>query len=86
MTTAEWVGTLRFVDVGAGAWVLEGGRDSVALYGAVPPELCDRRVRVTGRRVEIVTYGMPSGVAIEAESVVPAEEPRSGGRARALGA
>lgn len=69
MTASEWVGTLRFLDVGMGAWVLEAGGGKVALYGPIPAELKDRRVRVFGRRVEVFGYGMVGGAAIEVQRV-----------------
>lgn len=51
-------GTLRFVDVGMGAWVLERPGERVALLGKVPRALLNRPVRVTGEPHEGVTAGM----------------------------
>ena len=51
-------GTLRFVDVGMGAWVVERPGERVALLGMVPRVLVDRPVRVVGEWHDGVTAGM----------------------------
>lgn len=66
----EYEGTLRFVDLGPGQWVLELDEDEqVALVGAVPAALQDQDVVVTGRRVDVVSFGRGAERAIEVRSV-----------------
>lgn len=72
MTVSEWVGTLRFVDVGLGAWLLEERSGAIPLFGVILAELKDRRVRVAGRRVEILGYGAAGGAAVEVQRMEPA--------------
>lgn len=67
-------GTLRFVDVGMGAWVLERPGERVALLGKVPRALVDRAVRVVGERHDGVTAGMVGQSALrvlEIEAIGP---------------
>jgi hypothetical protein len=71
----RWTGTLRFADIGMGAWVLEtADGKKVSLYGQVPDALRDRRVTVSGKEAEAMGFGPTgSGLAVEVHDVVPAD-------------
>jgi hypothetical protein len=71
MTTFE--GTLRRVDLGAGAWRLEGERGQWLLDGDVPSALEGRRVRVTGRLTSAFGFAMTGDptVAVSAVEALP---------------
>lgn len=64
-------GTLRFVDVGMGAWVLERPGERVALLGKVPRALVDQPVRVIGEPHDGVTAGMVGRSAVQVERIEP---------------
>ncbi|MCB9662570.1 MAG: hypothetical protein H6732_00505 [Alphaproteobacteria bacterium] len=69
----EWIGTLRYVDLGAGQWVLEqeeGGE--MPLVGAVPAHLRDHEVVVQGRRVDALGFGRSMQRSIEVRDIRPA--------------
>lgn len=45
-----WTGTLKRVDLGPGAWMLEtADGEQLTLFGDVPADLKGRKVEVTGR-------------------------------------
>ncbi|MBA2321035.1 MAG: hypothetical protein H0V89_07760 [Deltaproteobacteria bacterium] len=62
-------GVLRRVDLGAGAWVLEGSDGRWLLSGAVPAALEGRRVRVTGRVTEGFGFAMTGDPTVEVGSI-----------------
>jgi hypothetical protein len=65
-----WTGTLRFVDVGTGAWRLElDGGGVVGLYGEIPAALSDCRVLVRGHILDGAGIGMVGGALVQVASV-----------------
>lgn len=71
--STHWTGTLRFHDLGAGAWTLslDDGR-RLALYGRVDHALDGARVVVTGRAVDAMGFGPAGDGAVEVETVARA--------------
>lgn len=67
----KWIGTLRFLDIGPGTWVLdtEDG-ETLQLSGAVPRHLAGCAVEVEGRPVNAFGFGMTSDRSIEVRRVI----------------
>lgn len=63
----KYTGTLRYVDLGPGQWVLETSKGKVSLFGDIGPELADRKVVVTGASVDGQTASMigPDSVMVK---------------------
>lgn len=57
----KWNGTLRFVDLGPGQWVLDTKGGRMPLYGPVPENLRDAVVEVEGHPQESMGFGMVGG-------------------------
>ncbi len=67
---SRFEGTLRFRDIGAGAWVLEteNGED-LQLQGPVPEDLDGQEVVVEGRKVGVLGFAMLGSSGIEVATV-----------------
>ncbi|MCB9688547.1 MAG: hypothetical protein H6735_26150 [Alphaproteobacteria bacterium] len=65
-----WTGTLKRVDLGAGAWMLEtGDGEKLTLFGDVPAELKGRKVEVTGREIRDGASFVMAGPMVEVARV-----------------
>ena len=62
-------GILRFVDLGAGQWVLETPKGKFALFGDIDRSMADRRVQVQGSPVDGQSTGMTGNQAVMVESM-----------------
>ena len=62
-------GTLKFVDIGPGQWVLDTKRGKVSLFGEIDPALDGREVVVEGDDVEGMSNSMTGGRAMTIRSV-----------------
>lgn len=62
-------GTLTFVDIGPGQWVLNTKRGKVSLYGEIDPALEGREVEVEGDDVEGMSNTMTGGRGMTIRSV-----------------
>ena len=66
-------GILRQVDIGAGGWKLEcSDGSSYDLYGAIPPELVNKRVIVTGTLSEGFGVLRTASQSLQVDSIVSA--------------
>ena len=69
----NWKGTLKYLDLGTGQWVLETAEgERLDLYGDIPPDLAGKRVVVAGKVVHGMGIGMTGGSPpIEVTAVRP---------------
>ena len=66
----SWNGTLEFVDMGTGQWVLQtDSGEKISLYGQVPEDLSGQRVRVSGNAVEAHGFAMVGNRGIEVDKI-----------------
>lgn len=65
----QWTGTLRYVDVGPGTWVLDTEEGTLQLSGAVPSNLNGSQVDVEGRPINALGFGMVSDRSIEVRRI-----------------
>jgi hypothetical protein len=66
----SWTGTLEFVDLGTGQWVLNTDKgDKISLYGDVPKNLTGQRVQVSGKSVDAHGFAMVGAAGIEVSGV-----------------
>lgn len=65
-------GTLRFVDLGPGQWVLETSSKQYALFGDIDRGLADRKVMVSGQSVQGQSASMIGADGVMVESIRPA--------------
>jgi hypothetical protein len=66
---SQWTGTLRYVDVGPGTWVLDTEEGTLQLSGSVPANLAGTMVEVEGRPINAFGFGMVSDRSIEVRRV-----------------
>ena len=67
---SKWTGTLRYLDIGPGTWVLDTDEgETLQLSGSVPRHLAGRTVEVEGRPVNAFGFGMTSDRSIEVRRV-----------------
>ena len=65
-----WTGTLKRVDLGTGAWVLETGNEKITLFGDVPAALNGCRVEVSGKELtDGASFVMAGDKMVEVSSV-----------------
>lgn len=65
-----WTGTLKRVDLGTGAWVLETGNGKITLFGDVPATLNGCRVEVSGKEIsDGASFVMSGDKMVEVSSV-----------------
>lgn len=65
-------GTLRFVDLGPGQWVLETPKGKVALFGDIDRQLADQQVQVSGESVDGHSASMTGADGVMVKSIRPA--------------
>lgn len=69
---ARFTGTLKKVDLGPGAWVLETDDGQRPLDGPVPEDLEGEEVVVEGREGGLLGFAMTGGQAIKVKKVTRA--------------
>ncbi|MCB9676001.1 MAG: hypothetical protein H6737_12835 [Alphaproteobacteria bacterium] len=62
-------GTLKYVDLGPGQWVLETRKGKVSLFGDIDTALDGREVEVEGDAVDGMSASMVGGSAVSVRSV-----------------
>ncbi len=65
----SWTGTLRWIDIGTGSWVLETHGRKLNLVGDVPRDLADENVIVKGVELEGMGIGMIGSKIVQVEGV-----------------
>lgn len=70
----RYVGTLRFVDVGPGTWVLDTEEGTVQLSGSVPAAYDGQEVEVDGRPINALGFGMVSDRSVEVRRIAKKRE------------
>ena len=70
---ARFVGKLKKVDLGAGAWVLETDDGERPLDGPVPEDLEGQDVVVEGKEASLFGFAMTGGKGIRVKRVSAAE-------------
>lgn len=65
----DWSGTLQYVDIGTGQWVLETSAGRLQLFGEIDPALDGKSVTVRGSRLDGASAAMASPNSVVIDSI-----------------